>query len=165
MSAASSGQESNPGASSSIREVWPPQAAPKFTPGYGPPESFREMTKASITMSTLVSAHCFASDVSLVAAVWPKYTATFSVECELNTYPDALGSVDRAEEISDAGRVEIGDGSIVESATGDTVRVEELGSAKNTPLLVGAVDDGVVMSMSTVNVKTSSIVTSLVAVM
>jgi hypothetical protein len=114
-------------------------------------------------MSTLGSAHCFASDVPLIAAVWPKYTATFSVECELNTYPeDALGRVDRAEEIFDAGRVEIDDDSIVESATGDTVWIEELGSAKNTPPLVGTMDDGVVMS--TVNVKISSIVTSLVAV-
>jgi hypothetical protein len=112
-------------------------------------------------MSILGSAHCFASDVPLVAAVWPKYTATFSVECELNTYPE-LGCVDRAEEIAEAGRVEIGDDSIVESATEDSVWVEELGSAKNTPALVGTVDDG--MGMSTVNVKTSSIVTSFVAV-
>ena len=72
MSVASSEQESSLGASSIIRDVCLLQAAPKFIPGYRLPESFRDTTKARITMSTFGSAHCFASVVPPVASVWPK---------------------------------------------------------------------------------------------
>jgi hypothetical protein len=50
MSFASSEQNSRPGASASIRGVCPPLAAPKFTVGYRPSESFRDTTKARIAL-------------------------------------------------------------------------------------------------------------------
>lgn len=69
-----------------ISAVCPPQAAPKLSCGYCPPSEIA-MTKARITISMLGSAHCAANVVSPVAAVWPKYTATFLDDWALKEYP------------------------------------------------------------------------------
>lgn len=114
-------------------------------------------------MSIFGSAHCFASEVLPVAVVWPKYTATFSVDWELNEYPeDVLDSAEETgKEVEESRRVETGE-DVSESVTSDVVWRKELRSAKNTPPWIDEVDstvlDELALSKVILTVKSSSIV-------